>query len=298
MVAYRTARPDAPISFRRLESAAGYASGFVLPCGQCLGCRLDRVTDWQTRCVHEAQMHEANSFVTLTYSDENLPSDYSVSHRALQLFVKRLRYLVEPQLIRFFGCGEYGGRTLRPHYHLIVFGFDFPDRTLWRRTPSGHLAYRSQLLERAWPLGHAEVGTFTPQAAGYVAGYVVKKFKGDDEAKAEHYTRVDPRTGELIQVEPEFVAMSRRPGIGEPWLQKYKSDVYPSDFVIIDGKRRPIPDYYTRKLTEVEQEKLKQNRKRNARKHAENNTDSRLLTRHESAQLKRAHYEKLKEEDL
>lgn len=198
-------------------------------------------------------MHETSSFVTLTYSGQHLPTDYSLSKRHLQTWLKRLRFVVDPIRIRYFACGEYGGKTLRPHYHCIVFGYDFPDRVPWRRSASGELCYRSELLERTWPLGHAEVGTFTPQSAGYVAGYSIKKITGDEAPN--HYQRMNPDTGELHQVIPEFVLMSSRPGIGRSWYEENRVDAFPSDFLIIDGQRKRVPRYYKR-LLDAENERV------------------------------------------
>lgn len=161
-----------------------------VPCYWCVGCRMSRAQDWATRIKHEASLHEANSFLTLTYSDDWLPDNYSVSVKALQDFMKRLRKSLEPKKIRFFACGEYGEKNLRPHYHLIIFGHDFPDRTLWRKTGSGYLTYRSASLEKVWPFGHCEIGTVTTESAGYVARYVLKKVTGQEAEGA--YTRVHP----------------------------------------------------------------------------------------------------------
>lgn len=191
-------------------------------------------------------MHECASFVTLTYSPEHLPEDYSLQPRHAQTWLKRLRFVLDPIRIRFFLCGEYGGKLLRPHYHAIIFGYDFPDRTPWRTTGTGALSYRSELLERTWSLGHSEVGTFTPESAGYVAGYSVKKISG--QQAEDHYSRMNPETGQIHQVLPEFIRTSSRPGIGRAWLDEHKRDAYPSDFLIIDGKRKPIPRYFRRIL--------------------------------------------------
>lgn len=177
--------------------------------------------------------------------------------------MKRLRASISSPL-RFFLCGEYGDQYYRPHYHVIVFGFDFADdRILWRKSPSGYLCYRSPLLERAWPFGFCEIGSLTPQSAGYVARYVTKKVGGD--ISGEHYRRVHPITGEVVQVAREFGLMSRRPGIGSGWLDRFRCDVYPSDFVTVDGRRRPVPRFYSGKLDD--RERLDVRTRRVARAH-------------------------------
>lgn len=221
-------------------------------------CRLNRSSEWATRLYHEAQCHEESAFVTLTYSDENLPLDYSVSTRELQLFFKRLRKGTGVKL-RYLACAEYGDIGLRPHYHAVIFGLAFADRTPWRQTSTGFVTYRSAQLEKYWTLGHSEIGSVTPQSAGYVARYVTKKVTGD--LAQQHYTRMHPITGEIVRVAPEFLLCSTRPGLGMPWLDKYKGDIYPSDFVVVNGTKKPVPKYYTKKLNEREALTVKAARK-------------------------------------
>lgn len=261
----------------------------TLPCGQCIGCRMDRARDWSTRLTHEASQHENNSFLTLTFNDTHLPENYSVSVRDMQLFLKRLRKKVGT--LRFFACGEYGDINLRPHYHLAIFGYDFPDKMPWRKTSSGFVTHRSATLEELWPYGHSEIGEVTPQSAGYIARYILKKVNGD-RAQA-FYTRVHPRTGEIVRVQPEFITMSTRPGIGRSWYDEFSGDTFPTDYVIIEGARRPVPRYYTKQLGSEETAELKLDREQRARKHAHNNTPDRLAVRSEIASIRAA---KLKRE--
>lgn len=280
--AYPAAPPAKGIVFSSSKSYAG-AVPFQIPCGRCIGCRLSRSRDWATRITHEAQQHEESSFLTLTFAPEHLPSDGSVRTRDVQLFMKRLRKDVGIK-VRFFACGEYGGKGDRPHYHILIFGYGFPDKTLWRRSPTGHLLYRSALLEKLWPFGHSEIGTVTTQTAAYVSRYILKKVNGD--LALEHYRRTNPETGEVWQISPEFITMSRKPGIGSTWFEEFSSDAFPSDFVVIDGARRPVPRYYKKKLEELEKLKITSKRKERARKHAHNNTPNRLEVRELVQQLR------------
>lgn len=245
---------------------------------------MDKARDWSTRLVHEAAQHEQSSFITLTYSDEHLPPDYSINVRDLQLFMKRLRKARSGQKLRFFACGEYGEQGYRPHYHLIMFGYMPDDITPWRKTPSGYVTYRSVELEKVWPFGHVELGSFSRESAGYVARYCLKKVNG--KGAEDHYTRVHPQTGEVIRVQPEFIVMSRRPGIGAAWWDKYSTDCFPSDFLVMDGTKVPVPDYYTRKLEDQERLKVKQARQAKAQLQLDNNTPERLAVREESLQLR------------
>lgn len=217
-------------------------------CNKCMACRLDHARNWSTRIVHEASRHDQNCFVTLTYSDENLPDDMSVSKRDCQLWLKRLRKELGHQRIRYFLCGEYGGKTKRPHYHAILFGIDFlSDRYPWE-TINGFVHYRSPLLEKTWPLGHSTIAAVSKQSAGYVARYSVKKANDFTASGGDPYTRLNAVTGEFYQVKPEFLLMSRHPGIGFDWIDKYAQDAFPSGFLIVDGKRVPVPAAYRRRL--------------------------------------------------
>lgn len=284
------ASPDAPnrrIVFNSKASYAG-ATSFKVPCGQCLGCRLDKARDWAVRCTHEAQMHEANCFITPTFSDEFLPSDLSVSVVTHQLFMKRLRDAFGA--LRFFGCGEYGEDDLRPHYHYLIFGQDFThDRYIWKRSRGGYL-YRSPSLEKCWPFGHILIGDVTFQSAGYVARYNMKKLGGDMADAA--YRRFNPDTGEVWQVKPPFLLMSRRPGIGVPWFNKFADDAFPSDFVTVEGRKLPVPRLYKDFLDEREALRIAARRKAQAREHVDNNTDARLMVRDEVLQRRVAHFER------
>lgn len=227
-------------------------------------------------------MHRHNSFVTLTYDDDHLPADYSVSVRELQLFMKRVRKH-HGSGIRFFGCGEYGGRTFRPHYHALLFGLDFDDQVLWNK-PKGRPNYTSAKLSKLWPFGLATVAPVNYTTAAYCAGYVLKKVTG--EPAADHYTRVHPITGRLCRVHPEFATQSNKPGIGSTWFDKFKSDAFPSDFLIVDGRKVPVPVFYTRKLSEQEATPIKRRRVRNALTQKEDSTPARLRVREEVLQSK------------
>lgn len=266
----------------------GVFTRIMLPCNQCIGCRVDRSRAWAARCVHESQLHSANSFITLTYADDHLPEDHSVSVREWQLFAKRLRKRTGP--FRFFACGEYGDQSLRPHYHALLFGHDFREsRELIRQKP--HPLWRSEVLDSAWGKGHASIGALTYETASYVARYCMKKVNGDQAE--EHYERVDAQTGEVFRVQPEFVSMSRggrtgARGIGHEWFQKYRSDVYPHDDVVIDGKRHRPPRYYDQQLEEEELRRLKVERRKRAVRRSADLTDARLKTRRRIAERKLA----------
>lgn len=229
--------------------------------------------------MHESQMHSENSFITLTFDDEHLPEDYSVHIRTFQLFMKRLRKQYEPKKIRFYACGEYGPENLRPHYHAILFNHDFNDKKLHQKTPQGNNLYTSKSLEKIWGFGFCTTGDVTYQSAGYVAQYVMKKITGD--RADHHYLRTHPLTNSVVKVEPEFSLQSRRPGIGSAWFDRFKNDCFPSDFLVVDGKQRRVPQYYSLKLQEEEHEKIKRKRKRDSLTRRANSTPERLRIREE-----------------
>lgn len=199
-----------------------------VPCGQCVGCRLEYSRQWAMRCVHEFETAgRVGSFITLTYNPDNLPPDGKVHKDHVQKFFKRLRKKFGNG-IRFFACGEYGHNFKRPHYHAIIFGLQFTDLMI-HTVKHGYQYYRSPTLERLWPYGFSLVGNVTFESAAYVARYVFKKQKGDD---------VDD------SLQP-FVLMSRMPGLGHDWYNKYKSQIYPNDFIVIrDGITCKPPQYY------------------------------------------------------
>lgn len=226
-----------------------------MPCGRCVGCDLERSRQWAVRCVHEAQMHEDNCFVTLTYDSLNLPPGGSLDRSAFPLFMKRLRKHVAPQKVRYFHAGEYGDHTGRPHYHACLFGVDFSDKYHW--TTRGEFpVWRSETLERLWPLGQSEIGSVTFESAAYVARYILKKIRGRSDADLAAYeaayASVDPDTGELFYKEPEYATMSRRPGIGKRWLESFLDDVYTHDSLVVRGEEMRPPRYYDKVLAELD----------------------------------------------
>lgn len=260
----------------------------VVPCRGCIGCRLDYARDWSIRCMHEASLHKFNDFITLTYRPENLPARGSLDYRDFQLFMKRVRKEVGP--VRFYMCGEYGDDLDRPHFHAIIFGHQFGERKRWQKNARGDILYKSAQLDRLWSLGHTWAGSVTRQSSGYVARYVMKKVTGD-LAKIR-YRRTDPETGEEYMLTPEFAHMSRRPGIGARWFEKYGYQVFDRDYVVAEGKEVKPPRYYE-KLHErfldpvtLEQTKGSRDQKSHDPETFLDNTDERLTVK-EIVQLAR-----------
>ena len=269
------------------SAACKHTEPFKIPCGQCIGCRLERSRQWAIRCSHEASLHSKNSFITLTYRE--LPPNGSLNKRDIQTFFKRLRK--KKGKLRYYQCGEYGEHgTGRPHHHAILFGMDFSeDQKPFKKTEQGHTLYTSKTLTDTWGHGHCYIGEVTFQSTAYVARYIMKKALGESAQAKYSYekTIIDPETGEILSdtletIQPEYTTMSRRPGIGTDWLKKYQADVYPHDSVRLDNKNHRPPKFYDKQLELTDPSlflKIKKLRRENAELHTENNTPERLKTR-------------------
>lgn len=240
--------------------------------------------------MHEASLYDANCFLTLTYKDEYLPGGNSLCYRDFQRFMRRLRNEFRGTRIRFYMCGEYGERLSRPHFHACVFNLEFTDKVIFSDSERGKL-FTSPTLSRLWPYGHATIGELTFESAAYVARYVTKKMTGD--SAREHYTVLDPETGEIVERVPEFGQMSRRPGIGSDWLRLYWRDVYPRGCVVSNGHEAKAPRFYDKVARKLEAfEEAKHSRYLLAQSRSADNTDERLHVRErvvaaQSALLKR-----------
>lgn len=205
------------------------AHDLIVPCGGCVECRVRRAREWAIRCQLELKEHDSAAWATLTYDDAHLvrpPPEHfgelaaTLSKSHLSGYMKRLRARVRSR-IRFFGVGEYGERTHRPHYHVILYGVD-----------------RScAAIEKAWPYGHVRVDPVTPNNIAYTAGYANKKIRAG-HFRARDY--VDPDTGELFEWQEPFRLVSRRPGIGgaaRRFARSWRSTA------ILNGRPVPVPRY-------------------------------------------------------
>lgn len=271
------------ITFRR-DFAYSPAS-IKLPCGKCVGCRLEKSRQWAVRCMHEKKMHDKSAFVTLSYEEKYLPEGMSLCKRDLQLFMKRLRKHFG-RGIRFYACGEYGDHNNRPHYHLLFFNLQFEDMTPVGRAKAGQILYTSKVLRDLWPFGFNFIGEVTFDSCAYVARYIMKKVSGD---VAESHYQVLTSDGEIIDREPEFTVMSRRPGIGAGWFDRYHSEVYSFDTVITNGREAKPPRFYDLRfelLDAMRLETLKKVRRRKALMNKADNTLRRLRVR-ETVELRK-----------
>lgn len=283
-------------------AALGLPPTTTLICGQCAACRLRRSSEWATRCMHEAKQHPHNIWVTLTYDDDHLPDKYdtgalnpnthkkifsgSLRKTHMQQFYRRLRKaLHKPNAIlhngtvRYYYAGEYGEKYHRPHYHACLFGIDLTDKKHITKSHLGFDLYESATLKELWPHGHHRISELTWETAAYTARYIMKKITGQQQQ--QHYQVINKQTGEIINREPEFNEMSRKPGIGNSWYEKYKKSVYMEKRtgVRVRGRLTAPPRYYDKLLQKQDAAKylrVKQQRFMDNLKNTKNHTPARL----------------------
>lgn len=243
-----------------------------IPCRNCVGCRMAQAREWSVRCFHEALLHTKNStdpvssittkipnscVVTLTYRDEDLPDGSLLDHEDFQLFMKRLRERrraheikngLQAKPIRFYMAGEYGSKTLRPHFHSIIFSETFDDRYT-EQSRDGQTNQMSHELNDLWGKGRATVDTMSFAGAAYVAGYVAKK---QDPKSIQHYSSRYTETVDedgchtFTPIAPEYHTMSKKPGLGHDWILQPQNmaRVYENDCIEISNWRFHPPKYY------------------------------------------------------
>lgn len=201
-----------------------------LPCGKCTECRSARAVEWAIRAKHEIALHDENSFLTLTYNNESLPSNF-IDRDPFQKFMKRLRKHTKSPL-RYMVSHEYGSKTKRPHHHAIIFGWNPKGQYEPTRTKSGETIFRSPELEKLWTHGNSSVGTANERTAYYIASYALKGAKHE----------IQLPTGEIEIVNDKFDC-SRRPAIGLNYL--IKNQTY------LTSSETPLPRYYAKLLKEA-----------------------------------------------
>lgn len=257
----------------------------LIPCGQCIGCRIRQREDWTTRIELEARDYPKEQvwFITLTYDDDHVPgmivktgeimrkvqytwkpgekrpeSVQVLLYEDIQKFLKRLRKAYRGKL-RYFVAGEYGEQTARPHYHMILYGWEPTDlKNLYKIHHNGY--YTSEWLTNLWDMGQIQIAQAVPETYRYVAGYVTKKMYEIDGKKANEYY-------ELGQTKP-FACMSLKPGLGEHYYQEHKEEIWRQGYIqCSNGKQAQIPRYYEKQMEVENPERLwriKQNRQKNA----------------------------------
>lgn len=257
----------------------------LIPCGQCIGCRIRQREDWTTRIELEARDYPKEEvwFITLTYDDDHVPgmitktgeimrkvqytwkpgekrpsSIQILLYEDIQKFLKRLRKAYRGKL-RYFVAGEYGEQTARPHYHMVLYGWRPTDlENLYKIHHNGY--YNSKWLAELWGMGQIQIAQAVPETYRYVAGYVTKKMYEIDGKKANQYY-------ELGQTKP-FACMSLKPGLGDHYYQEHKAEIWRQGYIqCSNGKKAQIPRYYEKQMEAENPERLwriKQTRQKNA----------------------------------
>jgi len=226
-----------------------------IPCGHCLGCRLEKAKQWAIRCVLESKEYTNNYFLTLTYNNENLPDNYSLKKADWKKFEKDIRryyeYHYQHYGIRFFACGEYGELLKRPHYHAIMFNLPIYDLEYESKTKENNVLWTSETINKIWGKGYVIIGSVNQASANYTARYILKK---------QNHGGTDTR-------EPEFIAMSRRPGIAKKYYDEHKDEIFKNDELFItdkDGVAKKVlpPRYYEYLYEKTNEQELKQIKER------------------------------------
>lgn len=266
------------------RKSASNGSTLTVPCGQCIGCRLDKQRDWTARICHEARLWPVNAWLTITYDEANLPWDQSLNLRHWQLFIKHLRRDLAPRQIRFIAQGEYGDQTGRPHYHAVVFNYSSGDLKIWKPRDGMAPIFLAPRLTALWKKGNVFESPFEPGCANYIAAHCVKRLSQEKAEESGLLQRLHLQTGEWITARPEFWVMSRRPGIGAGYFDRYADELWTHDSVILHNREASVPRYYNRLMEEADPERyarLRDARVAEARKpdRRANNTPARLASR-------------------
>nr|QJB20135.1 MAG: replication initiator protein [Microvirus sp.] len=219
---------------------------FPVPCGRCPPCKIRRVNEWVFRLVKEDEVSLSSYFITLTYDTAHVPlskNGFMTLHKPdFQKYMKRLRKACrevasEWPPLRYYACGEYGGKTSRPHYHAIVFN-----------CPKEDIFFDAWCLNGV-SIGSVVVGTCTSDSIAYCMKYI------DKDSWRQHSSQRHKRDDRV----KEFALMSK--GLGLSYLQlpgvvNFHTSNLENNFVSrYLGNRVPMPRYYRDKLlTDVQKE--------------------------------------------
>lgn len=280
-------RADSIISIIRRTKGDDYASDVEaqccqVPCGKCLECKINNSKQWALRSVAESCMHTDNWFVTLTYDDEHIPPSvltysrhsyefgawHPLVYEDFQAFKKRLleymRYHYNVSDIRFMMCGEYGPTNGRPHFHAIFYGLPLPDvvkHSEQSLSGKNYVYLTSEIIFNCWSKGFVTIGECNWETSAYVARYVLKKFNNLEEYDYQNLCFVNG----WEPLPPEMREASRRPGLGRPYYEAHKGEIYPLDKVVLPNGQVLKPCSYFDDLYDLEDpellELLKQDRR-------------------------------------
>lgn len=236
---------------------------WLIPCNKCEGCRLSKSQDWATRAYLQHKLYPVGIFLTLTYNNKHLPKNRTLVKKDLQNFFKRLRNHTNKH-ISYLACGEYGPKTIRPHYHCAIYNYKPTDLKTYKMNHTEDMLYTSKTVERIWGKGYVIIGELSYESTAYIARYVVKKAFGI--------------TNELHiknKREPEFILTSRRPALADE-IRKHPiwERIKKNGNVLVKTKNgviaRPIPQYLRKKWKDFENreeyfKQLQENHKANVK---------------------------------
>lgn len=260
----------------------------LIPCNNCIGCRLDYSREWANRGYLEAKCWKQNYFVTITYEESNMKvleeclDENEITYwndgtwngtlvpEELTQFIKNIRQIMSRDYnqdgIRFMACGEYGEENERPHYHIIFFNLNLPLNTFYNpKIINNEMYYQNTIIERAWKKGISNISEASWNNIAYTARYITKKVNG--KTSSEYYASKGQSK--------EFLRVSRAPGIGKYYYDKHKKEIYERDEIIIKNKTGIIsckPPKYFDSLYEKENpehfKKIKKERIKRAKSNA------------------------------
>jgi hypothetical protein len=201
-----------------------------------MACRVARTSEWTTRILHEL-IGKPGCFVTLTYNNDHLPADGGLVKADLQMFIKRLRKFLGDTKIKYYACGEYGEKTNRPHYHLLIIGW-MPELQRLYRPDKNHCVSRD--IELLWRLGNNTTGNPDREAIQYVVGYIRKKLNGS------------MFLNKFGNIQEPFQLQSQ--GIGKDYAIAHKDTILSDKGITRNGHNVGLPRYYRKKLIDKDSE--------------------------------------------
>lgn len=228
------------VLFRKPEASLfSLYKPITIPCGVCIGCKLDRSKDWTGRLLMEYELNKDAFFITLTYDDVHLPKNGSLCKRDVQLFLKRLRKMFPFLTIKYFCAGEYGSTTFRPHYHLVVFGVNLFNEVFKSKKydNSGH--FKSEVLDKLWSNGFSLFSAVTPENIGYTTRYTLKKVN----------YKVKDRSLKKFGLIDEFLLCSK--GLGFNYFLLNYDRLVSNGVYYYSGNAYPLPRYFLEKLKSI-----------------------------------------------
>lgn len=241
---------------------------FLIPCGRCLGCRLDYSKAWANRMTMESitmtkeykptiqglfsndlrwqanEMEFEPWFITFTYDDQHLPrgcvnedgsQHFTLFMKDFQDFMKRLRVNRYRQYgyegsIKYYYAGEYGDTTMRPHYHAIMWYLPLHKLRYYAKTALGDILYNDPEITDLWGKGHVVIARANWNTCAYTARYVMKKQNMTYSEQCELFGN--------IGISAPYVRMSRNPGIGIEFFEKHKDEIYTYDQIVLPANKK------------------------------------------------------------